>query len=80
MHELRFPMPYDAALPVAHRVVDAPGGVHRERSTEHRTDAYAAELARFHDSVRAGAPNRTPAEQSIRDLALLRDLFLRRAA
>ena len=76
VHELRFPMPYDAALPVLHRIVDAPGGAHRDRTAEHRTDSYAAELARFHDSVRAGAANLTPPEQSIRDLAVLRDLYL----
>ena len=76
VHELRFAMPYDPTLPVVHRVVDAPGGVHRERSAEHRTDSYAAELARFHDCVRDGAPNLTPPAQSIRDLALLRDLYL----
>ena len=77
VHELRFPMPYDPALPAVHRVVDAPDGAHRDR--EHVTDSYAAELSAFHSSVRAGAPNRTPPEQSIRDLALLRDLFLIRA-
>ena len=77
VHELRFPMPYDPALPAVHRVVDAPDGAHRDRGAEHVTDSYAAELSAFHSGVRAGAPNRTPPEQSIRDLALLRDLFLR---
>ena len=60
VHELRFPMPYDTAVPVAHRVVDAPAGVHRDRTAEHVTDAYAAELAHFHDCVRTGAPTLTP--------------------
>jgi predicted dehydrogenase len=67
VHELRFPMPYDPSLPVAHRAHD--------RTVEHVTDSYTAELAAFHASVRDSAPNRTPPEQSIRDLALLRDLF-----
>ena len=76
VHELRFPMPYDAALPVAHRVVDTAGGGHRDRTAEHLTDSYAAELAAFHDCIRGGGQNRTPPEQSVRDLELLRDLFL----
>jgi predicted dehydrogenase len=76
VHELRFPAPYDASLPVVYHIVDAPAGEHRERTAELITDSYAAELARFHDCVRAGATNLTPPEQSIRDLALLRDLFL----
>jgi predicted dehydrogenase len=78
VHELRFPMPYDAALPIVRRVVDAPGGVHRDRTFEGPEDSYAAELVHFSDSVRSGGPNLTPADQSIRDLALLRDLFLAR--
>jgi predicted dehydrogenase len=67
VHELRFPMPYDVTLPVRHRAHD--------RSAEHVTDAYAAELGAFHASITTGAPNLAPPEQSIRDLALLRDLF-----
>jgi hypothetical protein len=68
VHELRFPMPYDPDLPVIHRA--------HELVAEHVTDSYTAELRAFHASVRDGAPNLTPPEQSIRDLALLRDLYL----
>jgi predicted dehydrogenase len=76
VHELRFPMPYDAGAPAVHRVIDAPGGRHRDRALEHVSDSYAAELAHFWSSVRTATPSRTPPEQSVRDLALLRDLFL----
>ena len=79
VHELRFPMPYDPSLPIARRTVDAPGGVHRDRTSEAAEDSYAAELAHFSDTIRTGAVNVTPADQSIRDLALLRDLFLARS-
>jgi predicted dehydrogenase len=76
VHELRFPMPYDAALPVGHRVVDTTNGAHRDRTTKHLTDSYEAELAAFHACIRGGGLNLTPPEQSVRDLELLRDLFL----
>ena len=76
VHELRFPMPYNAALPVTHRVVDTANGAHRDRTTEHVTGSYEAELAAFHACIRGGGPNPTPPELSIRDLELLRDLFL----
>lgn len=78
VHELHFPMPYNTALPVNYRVVDAPEGVHRERAHALVTDGYVAELEHFHDCVRTLAVPRTPPEQSVRDLEVLRDLFLQR--
>jgi predicted dehydrogenase len=67
IHELRFPMPYDTSVPVLHRAHD--------RTAGHVTDSYTAELRAFHASIADGAPNLTPPEQSVRDLALVRDLF-----
>jgi len=75
VHQLELPMPYDPALPGRHRVIDAPSGAHRERCDELAADGYVAELEHFHACVTTGASTRTPAEQAVRDIAVLRDLF-----
>ena len=79
VHELEFPAPYDFDAPVTHAVVDAPSGSARARVERLVNHAYVAELEHFHDCVVAGVPCRTPAEQATRDLALLRDLFVRQS-
>jgi hypothetical protein len=44
----------------------------------HAGDAYVAELRHFHACVVDGVACRTPPEQALRDIELLRDLFVSR--
>ena len=78
VHELTFPMPYDATVPARYRVV----GAREDMATDHQcagaTDPYVAELEHFHACVTTGQAVRTPPEQALRDLELLQSLFHRR--
>jgi predicted dehydrogenase len=78
VHELTFPVPYHASAPAVHTVVDAADGSHRRRRENLADDAYIAELEHFHDCVTRGVACRTPPRQAVKDLVVLRELFLRR--
>jgi predicted dehydrogenase len=78
IHELRFPVPYHTDAPVEHSVTTGEDGAHAVRQESFVDDPYVAELEHFHACVTAGADCRTPAAQARRDLAVLRDLFLKR--
>ena len=79
VHELEFPAPYDFDAPVEHSIVDAPSGAARARVERLANHAYVAELEHFHDCVTGGVACRTPAEQAAKDLAVLRDVFVRQS-
>jgi predicted dehydrogenase len=68
VHELEFPVPYDVAAPVRHRISGAESKI--------VADPYVVELEHFYDCIAAGEPCLTPPRQAARDLAILRDLFL----
>jgi predicted dehydrogenase len=69
---LRFPAPYLGSAP-AELCVD---GTPQRRWCE-PVNTYARQLEHFHACVTEGAPCRTPAEQGVRDLELLTDLYRR---
>jgi predicted dehydrogenase len=50
-------------------------GEHAVAVGEHADDAYVAELRHFHACVTDGIACRTPPEQALRDIELLRDLY-----
>jgi len=79
VHELEFPAPYAFDAPVRHSIVDAPRGAARSRVERLANHAYVAELEHFHACLTGGAPCRTPAEQAAKDLAVLRDVFVRQS-
>ena len=56
-----------------HSVLDAAG----RRTESVASHAYAAELEHFHDCVVDGARCLTPARQAAKDIAVLRDLYVR---
>lgn len=78
IHELELPVPYWPASPRIHRVTGVRDGEHAVTVEEHAGDAYLAELRHFHACVVDGIPCRTPPQQALRDIELLRDLFLSR--
>jgi predicted dehydrogenase len=78
IHELDLPVPYHTDAPVRHRVTTAVDGAPAVRERSFVDDPYVAELAHFHACVTRGETCRTPPEQARLDLAVLRDLFLRR--
>jgi predicted dehydrogenase len=78
IHEIRFPVPYHTDAPVEHSVTSGDGGAHSVRRESYVDDPYVAELEHFHACVTAGETCRTPPEQGRRDLAVLRDMFLKR--
>jgi predicted dehydrogenase len=75
VHELEFPSPYWPDAPRLHRVSGVRDGRHAVRVDEHAADAYVAELRHFHACVVDGAECRTPPEQALRDIELLRELY-----
>jgi myo-inositol 2-dehydrogenase/D-chiro-inositol 1-dehydrogenase len=78
VHELELPAPYWPDAPRVHRVTGVRDGEHAVTVDEHTGDAYVAELRHFHACVVDGTACRTPPEQALRDVELLRDLFLSR--
>jgi hypothetical protein len=76
VHRLQLPAPYLVDEPVVRTLVDTAGGRRRTRTYETVDDPFLLELRRFHASVTAGAPCRTPARQGVLDVATLRDCFL----
>jgi predicted dehydrogenase len=76
VHELEFPAPYAVEAPIRHSVIDSVSGHHRARAQCLANSAFVAELEHFHDCVVGGVPCRTPVGQAIKDLTLLRDLFV----
>ena len=75
VHELELPAPYWRDAPRLHRVIGVRDGAHAVALNEHRSDAYVAELRHFHACVVYGTACRTPPEQALRDIELLRDLY-----
>jgi predicted dehydrogenase len=69
------PAPYWPDAVRVHRVTGVRGGDHAVAADEHAGDAYLAELRHFHACVADGTPCRTPPEQALRDIELLRDLY-----
>jgi predicted dehydrogenase len=76
VHELELPAPYWPAAERVHRVTGVREGEHAVARSEHAGDAYLAELRHFHACVVDGIPCRTPPEQALRDIELLRDLYV----
>jgi predicted dehydrogenase len=75
IHELEMPVPYWPDAPRVHRVTGVRDGEHAVVVGEHADDAYLAELRHFHGCVTDGIACRTPPEQAVRDIGLLRDLY-----
>jgi predicted dehydrogenase len=75
VHELEFPSPYWPDAPRVRRVTAVRDGAHAVTVDEHAADAYIAELRHFHACVVEGIACRTPPEQALRDIELLRDLY-----
>ena len=75
IHELQMPAPYWPDAARLHRVTGARDGAHAVAVNEHVGDSYIAELRHFHACVVDGIACRTPPEQALRDIELLRDLF-----
>jgi predicted dehydrogenase len=75
IHELEMPVPYWPDAPRVHRVTGVRDGGHAVAVEEHADDAYLAELRHFHACVTDGIACRTPPEQALRDIELLRDLY-----
>ena len=75
VHELEFPAPYWPEAPRVHRVTGVRDGEHAIAVTEHAGSSYVAELRHFHACVVDGAQCRTPPEQALRDIELLRELY-----
>jgi predicted dehydrogenase len=75
IHELEMPVPYWPDAPRVHRVTGVRDGEHAVVSDEHAGDAYAAALRHFHACVTDAIACRTPPEQALRDIELLRDLY-----
>ena len=75
VHELEFPAPYWPDAPRTHRVTGVRDGEHAVAVTEHVGDSYVAELRHFHACIVDGAECRTPPEQALRDIELLRELY-----
>jgi predicted dehydrogenase len=76
IHELELPVPYWPAAERVHRVTGVRDGEHAVARREHAGDAYLAELRHFHACVVDAIACRTPPEQALRDIELLRDLFM----
>jgi predicted dehydrogenase len=74
IHELEFSVPYHVDAPAHHRITDG----RETRARAFVDDPYRAELEHFHACITAGEPCRTPPEQAREDIAVLRELFLRR--
>jgi hypothetical protein len=70
VRSLSFPAPYHAGAATVLRVEGAP-----TRTWRAAADSYTRELAHFHACITDGATCRTPAEQAIRDIALLTELY-----
>ncbi|MCW2994879.1 MAG: NADH-dependent dihydrogenase [Conexibacter sp.] len=79
IHELTFSVPYHVDVPIAHAMTTGVAGVHRRTVDLTVHDPFLAELEHFHACVTAGLTTRTPPEQSVADLRVLRDLYLRRS-
>jgi predicted dehydrogenase len=75
VHELEFPSPYWPDAPRVHRVTAVRDGQHAVSVDEHAGDAYVAELRHFHACVVDGVRCRTPPEQALRDIKLLREVY-----
>jgi predicted dehydrogenase len=75
VHELELPSPYWPDAPRVHRVTAVRDGRHAISADEHAADAYVAELRHFHACVVEGVRCRTPPEQALRDIELLRELY-----
>jgi predicted dehydrogenase len=75
IHELEMPAPYWPDAARLHRVTGVRDGAHHVAVNEHVGDSYIAELRHFHACVVDGTSCRTPPEQALRDIELLRDLY-----
>jgi predicted dehydrogenase len=75
IHELEMPVPYWPDAERVHRVTGVQAGAHAVTNDRHADDAYVAELRHFHACVTDGIACRTPPEQALRDIELLRDLY-----
>jgi predicted dehydrogenase len=75
VHELEMPAPYWPDAPRLHRVTGVRDGAHAVAVNEHANESYIAELRHFHACVVDGTACRTPPEQALRDIELLRDLY-----
>jgi predicted dehydrogenase len=78
IHELEFGVPYHRDASAHHRVTTGQSTAGDTQTRSFVDDPYMAELVHFHDCVTTGLPCMTPPEQGMADIALLRDLFLRR--
>jgi hypothetical protein len=78
IHELDLPAPYWPASTRVHRMTGVRDGEHAVSVEEYAGDAYLAELHHFHACVVDGVACRTPPEQALCDIELLRDLFMSR--
>ncbi len=75
IHELELPVPYWPAAERVHRVTGVRDGEHAVSVDAHAGDAYVAELRHFHACIVDGVACRTPPEQALRDIELLRELY-----
>ena len=75
VHELELPVPYWPAAERVHRVTGVRDGSPAVTVDAHAGDAYVAELRHFHACIVDGAECRTPPEQALRDIELLRELY-----
>jgi hypothetical protein len=75
IHELEMPVPYWPDAERVHRVTGVRDGAQAVTLEGHAGDAYGAELRHFHACVVDGIVCRTPPEQALRDIELLRDLY-----
>ncbi len=78
IHELTFDVPYHVQKPVRHAITTGAAGGARRQVDLLVGDPYRVELERFHAAITSGAENLTPPGQSVADLRVLRDLYLRR--
>jgi hypothetical protein len=78
VHELELAAPYLRELPARCRHVESIDSIDQVTSASVPGDAYERGWRHFHACVVEGAVCRTPPEQAIADIALLRDLYLAR--
>ena len=73
---LTFPSPWLRQSPTVYRRSEADGRTNSVRIAESYEEAFARELAHFHDCVADGTPCRTPPEQARVDIDVLTQMFL----
>ncbi len=73
---LTFPSPWLKQYPTVYRRSEAEGATNAVRIAESYEEAFARELAHFHDCVADGTPCRTPPEQARVDIDVLTRMLL----